>query len=914
MTIDAGTRLGPYEILGPIGAGGMGEVYRAKDPRLAREVAIKVLPEEFFEGEERRQRFEREARVLASLNHPNIAGIHSFEELPSSSSSLARHILVMELVEGEDLAQRISSGPLPLEESLSYARQIAEALEAAHEKGIVHRDLKPANVKVTPDGKIKLLDFGLAKIFEGDPGKPGSGAGVTASPTLTARGTAAGMILGTAAYMSPEQARGKPVDKRTDVWAFGCVLFEMLTGKRAFEGETVTDVLAAVLMKEPDWAALPEQTPGKIRDLLRRCLRREAKQRLHDIADARLELEELSGPTSSSSSGYSPFRENTSEPSPTLGRSATATSARGSKTSLFLSWALAVAFAAVAGWALFRARPATSPARALKLAVIPPAGTVSGGPIDLSPDGKQIAFTAAGPGGRTRLYVRSLDSLDAKALPGTEDANAPFFSPDGRSLGFFAGKRLKRIDIEGGPPRDLTGAPDHRGGSWSAQGVIVFAAEGGGPIYQIPASGGTVKPVTTLDAAAKEVSHRWPRFLPDGKHFLFMSRRPIARIRLAIEVASIDGGPRTRLADASTPGAFSRDRLYYVRGTSLLSQAFDVKTLALSGDPAPVAEDIWRNSNTDGLTSFAVAGDGTLAYRRGGLALSQLTWLDRQGQKLGTVGVPTIIGAIALSPDGRRLLEELTDPDPASDAAGLYVVDATTGMTTRVTFGGGDQTSGLYSPDGQSIVYSSDVKGAFDLYRQEIGASADPQSLLVNGVWKFPESFSPDGRFLSYSQSEPGKPRDVWVLPMTGGGKPFPFAQTAAEEWGSQFSPDGRFIAYVSDESGTPEVFVRPFPAAGGKWQISAGGGTSPQWRRDGKELFYLGPESRLIAVPVTLSARGLEAGTATTLFQNASMPLPGISMTTVYRVAPDGQRFLATLLTGLQESSPIVLQTGAGR
>ncbi len=908
MTIEAGTRLGPYEIRAPIGAGGMGEVYRAKDTRIDRTVALKVLPEEFFEDIERRARFEREAKLLASLNHQGIAVLYSFEEISG------RHVLSMELVEGEDLAQRISSGPLPLEESLSYVRQIAEALEAAHEKGIVHRDLKPANVKVTDDGKVKLLDFGLAKIFEGDrdPSRPGSGPGVTESPTLTARGTAAGMILGTAAYMSPEQARGRPVDKRTDVWAFGCVLYEMLAGKRAFEGETVTDVLAAVLMKDPDWNALRAPISSKVRELLHRCLQRDVKQRLRDIGDARIALEEEIGASASSSSQL-PFKEITSEPGPITGRSAPSTSARGSKTSLYFSWALAVAFAAVSGWALLRARPGASPAGALKVAVLPPAGTVSSGPIDLSPDGTMIAFTAAGPGGRTRLYVRSLDSLDAKALPGTDDADSPFFSPDGHSLGFFAGKRLRRIDIAGGPPRELAGAPDHRGGSWSPQNVIIFAAEGGGPIYQIPASGGAVKPVTTLDASAKEVSHRWPRFLPDGKRFFFQSRKPSARIRLAIEVASIDGGPRTRVADASTSGIFSRGRLYFVRGTSLLSQAFDLKSLTVSGDPAPVAEDVWRDSNTDGLTAFTVAGNGTLAYRRGGLSLSQLTWLDRQGQKLGTVGAPSIIGAVALSPDGRRVLADITDPDPATDATSLFVLDAATAMMTRVTFGG-NETCGLYSPDGRFIVFSSDVRGAFDLYRQEIGASADPQPLLANGAWKFPESASADGRFLSYSQSEPGKPRDVWIMPMAGNAKPFPFAQSPAGEYGSDFSPDGRFLAYVSDESGTPEVYVRPFPAAGGKWQISAGGGTSPQWRRDGKELFYLGPESKLVAVPVTLSAKGLEAGTAKVLFQNANIQLPGISAGTAYRVSQDGQRFLTTLLTGVQESSPIVLQTGVHR
>jgi eukaryotic-like serine/threonine-protein kinase len=906
MTIDAGTRLGPYEILAPIGAGGMGEVYRARDTRVDRPVALKVLPEEFFEDNERRTRFEREAKLLASLNHQGIAVLYSFEEISG------RHVLSMELIEGDDLARRISSGPLSLEESLSYARQIAEALEAAHEKGIVHRDLKPANVKVTPDGRVKLLDFGLAKIFEGDrdPSKPGSGAGVTESPTLTARGTAAGMILGTAAYMSPEQARGKPVDKRTDVWAFGCVLYEMLTGKRAFEGETVSDVLAAVLMKEPDWAALPERTPTKIKDLLRRCLRRDARQRLHDIADARLELEELNAAAASSASGKLPFEEKTASPSATAGRIAPAASARGSKTS-FVPWALAVAFAAAATWALLRGHPAASPARALKLAVLPPAGTLSSGPIDLSPDGLQIAFTAAGPGGHTKLYVRSLDSLDAKALPGTDDADAPFFSPDGRSVGFFAAGKLKRVDLAGGPARELADAPEHRGGSWGSQNLIVFAAEGGGPIYQIPASGGTVKPVTKLDPTAEETSHRWPRFLPDGKRFLFMSRKPKPPGRLMVEVGSVDGGKRTRLVESSTGGAYARGRLYFVREATVLAQAFDLRTLAVSGEPAPAAEDVWRNLSTDGLTAFSVAEDGTLAFRRGGILKGQLTWLDRQGQPLGTVGAPAVLGDMDLSLDDHRVLVDITDL--VRDVSALYVLDAATRMT-RVTLGAANQSAGLFSPDGRSIAFASDVKGAFDLYRQEIGSGAEPSPLLVNGNWKFPESFSPDGRFLSYTQSEPGRPRDIWILPMKGGGAPFPFAQTPAEEWGSEFSPDGRFIAYVSDESGRSEVFVRTFPSSSSKWQVSSGGGGSPMWRRDGKELFYLAPDRALVAVPMTLTQNGLTAGTAKPLFRNAAMRLATVAGNSPYAVSADGQRILAIVTVGEAEASPIVLQTGVQR
>ncbi|MEO8053666.1 MAG: protein kinase, partial [Acidobacteriota bacterium] len=713
MTIGSGTRLGPYEILAPIGAGGMGEVYRARDIRVDRAVALKVLPEEFFESEERRGRFEREARMLASLNHPGIAVLYSFEEVPSSSSS-SRHLLTMELVAGEDLAQRIASGPLPLEESLSYARQIAEALEAAHEKGIVHRDLKPANVKVTPDGKVKLLDFGLAKIFEDDPAKPGSGAPITESPTLTARGTAAGMILGTAAYMSPEQARGKPVDKRTDVWAFGCVLYEMLTGKRAFDGETVSDVLAAVLMKEPNWSALRAPISLRVRELLRRCLQRDAKQRLRDIGDARISLEEEIAATSSSS-GQLPFEEDPSVPGPTA-----ASAERTRRFSLYLSWALAAAFAAAAGALALRARaPAVSPASALKLAVLPPAGTPSSGPIDLSPDGRQIAFTAAGPDGRTKLYVRSLDSLDPKALPGTDDADAPFFSPDGRSIGFFAAGKLKRVDLAGGPARELADAPEHRGGSWGSQNVIVFAPEGGGAIFSIPASGGMAKPVTTFDPATAETSHRWPRFLPDGRRFLFMSRRPKPPGRLMVEVGSIDGGKRIRLVESSTGGAYARGRLYFVREATILAQAFDLRTLAVSGEPAPAAEDVWRNLNTDGLTAYSVAEDGTLAFRRGGILKSQLTWFDRQGKPLETVGSPSVLGDMDLSLDDRRVLVDITDP--VRDVSALYVIEAATG-TTRVTLGVANNSAGLFSPDGKSIAFASDVNGAFDLYTREIGS------------------------------------------------------------------------------------------------------------------------------------------------------------------------------------------------
>ena len=688
--------------------------------------------------------------------------------------------------------------------------------------------------------------------------------------------------------MSPEQARGKPVDKRSDIWAFGVVLWEMLTGRRLFEGETLSDVLAAVLKTAPDLDGLPAGVPPRVRRLLGHCLQKDPKQRLHDIADARIEL--------AAEESVSPVAPAVAPPR---------------RAAALVPWAVAaLAVAATAAWTLLGGRPAEPPAPVLKVAVLPPSGTVSSGPIDLSPDGRRIAFTAAEADGQTKLYVRTLDDLEPKPLPGTEGAEAPFFSPDGRSVGFFAGGKLKRVDLAGGPARELADAPDHRGGAWGSQGLIVFAPDGGGPIFRVPASGGDAAPVTKLDPGAQETSHRWPRFLPDGKRFLFMSRKPSPPGRLAVEVGSVDGGLRTRLVESSTGGAFARGRLYFVRETTLLAQAFDSRTLAVSGDPVPVADDIWRNLNTDGLTAFSVAEDRTLAYRGGGLVQRQLTWLDRQGRTLGTVGAPGILGSMDLSPDDRRVLAEVIDP--VRDTSALFVLDAATGTSTRVTLGTGNQSSGLYSPDGRSFAFSWDSEGAFDLYRREVGSAAEPSPLLVNGVWKFPDSWSPDGRFLSYTQSEPGRPRDIWILPMTAGARPFPIAQTPAEESGSAFSPDGRFLAFVSDESGRSEVFVRTFPAATRKWQLSTGGGDSPVWRADGSELFYLTPDRTLVAVPIALSAGGLEPGTPRPLFRNPDLRLPTIAGGRPYEVTADGLRFLAIVTVGEAESSPIVLQTGA--
>jgi len=887
MPLASGARFGPYQVLSKVGEGGMGEVYRAHDVNLDRDVALKAVLPDVAADPDRLARFSREARVLASLNHPNVAQVYGLEAAEGT------RVLAMELVEGPTLADRIARGPLPIEEALPIARQIVDALEAAHEQGIVHRDLKPANIKVRDDGTVKVLDFGLAKASDPGSKDPGLHQDTANSPTMAAGATEMGMILGTAVYMAPEQARGKPVDKRADIWAFGVVLFEMLAGRPCFEGETVTDVLAAIVRSEPDWTALPAATPPRMRSLLARCLAKDRRQRLHDMGDVRIEL--------SDGDAFGPA-------------AAALPAARPPRWRSLVPWAIAaLAVAASAGWALLGGRGGEVAPRRLALAVLPAPGTVSAGPIDLSADGRRLAFTAAGPDGQTRLYIRSLDAMEPRALPGTEDADAPFFSPDGRAVGFFAGKKLKRVDLAGGPPRELADAPDHRGGSWGPQNVIIFAPEAGGPIFRVSASGGSAAPVTELDPSVQEVSHRWPRFLPDGTQFLFLSRRPKSP-RLVVEVGLLDKGRRQRLAEASSSGIYSGGRLYFMRGTTLLSQALDLRALALTGDPEPVVDDVWRNSNTDGLTALSVADDGTLAWRTGGFGKVQLTWLDRQGQRLGTVGEAGLIGSLDLSPEGQRVLTEIADS--VRDTAALFAVEnSTAGGTTRVSLGEGNQSSAIFSPDGRSVVFAWDLNGAFDLYRREFGTAGEPVPLVVNGAWKFPESWSSDGRFLSYAQSEPGKPADIWVLPMGGGdGKPLPFAQTPATESGSAFSPDGRFLAYASDEPGQTEIFVQTFPASGAKWQVSTGGGASPVWRRDGKELFYVTPDRRIVGVPVAVTARGLEPGSARTLFQNPQLRLPAGTKTIVFRVSADGQRFLVIISVGEAESSPILIRTGRPR
>ncbi|MGA2880271.1 MAG: protein kinase [Bryobacteraceae bacterium] len=862
MPLSANTKLGVYEILAPLGAGGMGEVYRARDTKLDREVAIKILPAAVSGDPERLARFEREAKVLASLNHPNIAQIYGFEESDNGCA------LIMELVPGQTL-----KGPLPIDTALKYAQQIADALEAAHEKGIVHRDLKPANIMITPAGVVKVLDFGLAAQT-----RDNSSASAENSPTFTINATQAGVILGTAAYMSPEQARGEPVDKRTDIWAFGVVLFEMLTGQRLHQGKTVSDVLASVLKEEPDLNAVP----AKVRRLAAKCLEKDPRKRLRDIGDwEALIVDELPAFASRSRLG------------------------------MRAGWALAaVSILALAALAFVHFRETPPAVPLLNLSAPLPANATPGA-IALSPDGKRLVIQISAEN-TIQLWLRSLDSLQFQPLPGTDFAFAPFWSPDSKSIGFFAAGKLKTISAAGGPPQALcaeTGTSGG-GGTWSRDGVILFGSAAG-PLRRVNASGGPCTAVTRPEGTS---SHLAPDFLPDGKHFVF-EVRGADESKQGIYLASLDNpAPRRLFADVSSalfaPSTLGKEYGYllFLRGNNLMAQPFNPRTLQFAGEVFPTGAEASFSSVRASLLASVSTG-GMLAYcNTGGRASAQLTWLDRSGKELGTVG--SIVQSethVALSPDGKTAATRRNQE--------IWLYDLQRGNESLLTAPDLNASQPVWSPDGNLVAFGAG-KG---LYVKDARGGLKEELLFEDANTKRPSDWSRDGHFLIYTATEATDSNTygtIWYLPdpldKPGKGQPVQFA--GAEQGGSQgqLSPDGRWLAYsgLGATSGT-DVYVRPFPSGPGRWKISAGAriNVEPRWRRDGRELFYLeglSPVQQLMAVSVQAGPRGdFEAGVPRALFEfGGSSYVPNLNIFS-YDPSADGQRFLVFRRSG--DRQPVV-------
>jgi len=883
MSLGLGTRLGPYEILAALGAGGMGEVYRARDTKLNREVALKVLPAGVALDPDRLARFKREAQVLASLNHPNIAAIHGFED----SGDI--HALVLELVEGETLADRIARGAVPLEDALPIARQICDALEAAHEHGIIHRDLKPANIKVRPDGSVKVLDFGLARAVEASPA-----SGTSLSPTITspAMMTGAGVLLGTAAYMAPEQARGKAVDKRADIWAFGCVLYEMLTGKRAFEGDEITDVLAAVVRAEPGWDALPAETPASIRRLLRRCLEKDRNERLPDIAVARLEIKDaLATPAETASA-------------------VTATSRRGVFASPRFVWSVAaVATVLTIAAAIFttlylRAEPPVPPVARFQVSPPKDGSFVVGGvapAMAISPDGTQLAFAASTNDGKPNLlWVRRIDAVEATPLPGTEGgALNPFWSPDSRSIAFFAGAQLKKIDLSGGPPQIVCATPGGAtaggvsSGAWNREGVIVLYASGTPALYRVSASGGTPTPITTLDESRGETSHTWPHFLPDGRHFIYWadSTKPENK---GVFVGLLDSKETRQILTSEFAADFAPpNHLLFRRGSALFAQTLNLETFQPEGEAVRVADPVGSLTQL-GRPGFSVSETGVLAFWPFAGTLNgdmEFAIHDRTGKVLASLGTASYRG-IDLSPDGMRVASHLHD----AGGGDVWLLDLERGTRQRFTFEASqDNSSPIWSPDGSRIAYASLRAGMWGLYRKPSSGVGQEELLFESRAPKAPLGYSHDGTSLLFQNVDPKTNSDLWLLPLGGDKKPVPSVQSAFSESAGQISPDGRWVAYGSNQSGRSEIYVQGLSNQAGRWQVSTGGGLEPRWRHDGKELFFRLAFGRIYAVGVETAGDGLRFGIPKVLFEYPYRPPTHSVPFLTYAVSADGQRFFIT-------------------
>jgi eukaryotic-like serine/threonine-protein kinase len=884
MSLAVGTTLGAYEVIGTLGAGGMGEVYRARDTRLNRDVAIKVLPELVAADADHLARFTREAQTLAALNHPNIAQIYAVEELssPAAGQTTAR-ALVMELVAGDDLSDIIARGPLALNAALSIARQIIDALEAAHDLGIVHRDLKPANIKVRDDGAVKVLDFGLAKAMDG---ANASSSAAALSPTLSVRATQLGIILGTAAYMSPEQARGKPVDKRTDVWAFGCLLYEMLTGRKAFDGDDITEIISAVVKTEPDWAALPEDLPVQVRTVIERALVKDRKARIPDLSVIRYILD-----------GAMP--------------AAAAVPRAGSSTLWKAAAALLLLTTLAAGAAWYRAS-SMIPASA-RFQIEPPEHTTfrtAAGRLGtigaISPDGLTVAFTAQDESGRRLLWVRPIASLTAQPLPGTEDASYPFWSPDGRMIGYTVPGRLMKIAASGGPPQTLCPTSGQsiagRGGTWSRDGVIVFN-NGPGPLHRVSSDGGTPEPIGS--AAPSITTWVFPSFLPDGRHVLAWAMSTDGRAG-GVYVLAIDGSESKRIMAADTGAIYAADtgHLLFVRQGTLLAQRFDVARLVTIGDALPVAERV-ESSVVPGLVSFSLSRTGVLVYGSSDAwQMLQLTWVDREGKPTGLLGSPAQYRGIELSPDGTRVAAHLHE----GLGGDIWVTDVR-GAMSRFTFvPAQDNSSPVWSPDGSRIAYVSTRPGKWGVYARASNNVGDEQPLFEvdsdDPIPPQPVSWTRDGSLIVVITDKKAE-KHLWSVSLSGERKPTQLTHTGQIEVWGQVSPDGKWLAYMSNEnSARPEIYVISL-FAGGKFPVSSGGGVVPRWRSDGRELFFMNGGD-MMAVEIRSTGSTFEPGLPRRLFGSLGLNVAHTTPYFPFAVAKDGQHFL---IQGLPSGAPADLK-----
>ena len=879
--IGIGQKLGPYVISARIGEGGMGEVYRAQDTKLGRDVAIKILPPAFTADPNRLARFEREARLLASLNHPHIGAIYGVEESDGVPA------LVLELVEGDTLADKLARGAarvegLPVPEALAIARQIADALDAAHERGIVHRDLKPANIKITPAGTVKVLDFGLAKVCAAD----GSGPALSRSPAMGIGHTRDGMMLGTAAYMSPEQARGQVVDKRTDIWAFGCVFYELLTGRPAFARATFSDTITAVLAHEPDWTALPRTTPPYLARLLKRCLEKDSARRQRDIGDARAEIEGAEPPSAE--------RERRNQ---TLGWRARMAVGVGGGALLAGAFALGIFV-----------RPTASPraqTTAVRFSVFPPQGGRFlhnvGTFLALSSDGSQLAFVAIAPPNPPQVWLRPISELEARVVPGTEGASSVFWSPDGQSLAFFAGGKLKRIDLPGGPAVPLCDVPEMlHFGTWGSNGTILFSPFLGTAIFSVPSTGGMPDAIVTPDLSREETV-LWPSFLPDGQRFIYLSQQPNSTGQLML--GELGRAPRPIVDAVSNAQWVDPDYLVFAREGVLVAQRFDQASGRIVGAPIWVAEPVDRFLST-GRAMFTASRTGTIAYHSHA-NVARLVWVDRTGKEIGTVGDPGDYLNVRLSPDGGTALFERTNPEIGT--WDLWATDLGRGVETRLTSDPASEAYPVWLPDSRSILFAVGRGVGLNLARKRLDTAVEDELLPAGTQQRRPIDVSPDGHTLLYTERTARGTLNIFRLPLSGPATPSELFGSRFNEAAPRFSPDGRAMAFTSDESGRFEVYTAPYPPTGGKTAVSAGIATGndlqqgARWNHDGRELFYVSADGRFMHVAVRTTPK-LEVGRPAPLFA-----LPGRSWFD-FAVSADGKRFLAVIPQAVAGEQPLTV------